>query len=117
MLTVTGGETTNATEWEERQKQKCISVFSGCAIAENSGHYKKVVAGIFLNILFLFFCVCVTCMTRIQPIGLVERIQAIAQNMSDMAVRVEQILQRSMANSRGMTHVCYRCSSVQIHPS
>lgn len=33
--------------------------------------------------------------------GLVDRIQAIAQNMSDMAVRVEQILQRSMANSRG----------------
>ncbi|GLD60559.1 alpha-1,6-mannosylglycoprotein 6-beta-N-acetylglucosaminyltransferase B-like protein [Lates japonicus] len=37
---------------------------------------------------------------RIQPIGLVERIQAIAQNMSDMAVRVEQILQRSMASNR-----------------
>uniref|UniRef100_A0A1A8KUK5 alpha-1,6-mannosyl-glycoprotein 6-beta-N-acetylglucosaminyltransferase n=1 Tax=Nothobranchius kuhntae TaxID=321403 RepID=A0A1A8KUK5_NOTKU len=37
---------------------------------------------------------------RIQPMGLVERIQAIAQNMSDMAVRVEQILQRSMASSR-----------------
>ncbi|KAM6957026.1 alpha-1,6-mannosylglycoprotein 6-beta-N-acetylglucosaminyltransferase B [Aplochiton taeniatus] len=37
---------------------------------------------------------------RIQPAGLVERIQAIAQNMSDMAVRVEQILQRSMATNR-----------------
>ncbi|CAB1447529.1 unnamed protein product, partial [Pleuronectes platessa] len=37
---------------------------------------------------------------RIQPIGLVERIQAIAQNMSDMAVRVEQILQRNMASNR-----------------
>ncbi|KAL6102684.1 mgat5b [Pungitius sinensis] len=37
---------------------------------------------------------------RIQPVGLVERIQAIAQNMSDMAVRVEQILQRSMAGNR-----------------
>uniref|UniRef100_A0A3Q2PML1 alpha-1,6-mannosyl-glycoprotein 6-beta-N-acetylglucosaminyltransferase n=1 Tax=Fundulus heteroclitus TaxID=8078 RepID=A0A3Q2PML1_FUNHE len=37
---------------------------------------------------------------RIQPMGLVDRIQAIAQNMSDMAVRVEQILQRSMANSK-----------------
>uniref|UniRef100_A0AAQ4PPK5 alpha-1,6-mannosyl-glycoprotein 6-beta-N-acetylglucosaminyltransferase n=1 Tax=Gasterosteus aculeatus aculeatus TaxID=481459 RepID=A0AAQ4PPK5_GASAC len=37
---------------------------------------------------------------RIQPVGLVERIQAIAQNMSDMAVRVEQILQRSMAANR-----------------
>ncbi|XP_029584023.1 alpha-1,6-mannosylglycoprotein 6-beta-N-acetylglucosaminyltransferase B isoform X1 [Salmo trutta] len=46
---------------------------------------------------------------RIQPIGLVERIQAIAQNMSDMAVRVEQILQRSMANNRvkdGTTGQC-----------
>lgn len=57
------------------------------------------VAAIFLDLLFL--CVCVLCSVRIQPIGLVERIQAIAQNMSDMAVRVEQILQRSMANSRG----------------
>nr|XP_046187648.1 alpha-1,6-mannosylglycoprotein 6-beta-N-acetylglucosaminyltransferase B-like isoform X1 [Oncorhynchus gorbuscha] len=46
---------------------------------------------------------------RIQPIGLVERIQAIAQNMSDMAVRVEQILQRSMATNRvkdGATGQC-----------
>ncbi|XP_063050601.1 alpha-1,6-mannosylglycoprotein 6-beta-N-acetylglucosaminyltransferase B-like [Engraulis encrasicolus] len=34
---------------------------------------------------------------RIQPAGLVERIQAIAQNVSNMAVRVEQILQNSMA--------------------
>lgn len=39
---------------------------------------------------------------RIQPVGLVERIQAIAQNMSDMAVRVEQILQRSIATNRGL---------------
>ncbi|CAG5897598.1 unnamed protein product, partial [Menidia menidia] len=39
---------------------------------------------------------------RIQPAGLVERIQAIAQNMSDMAVRVEQILQRSIASNRGV---------------
>uniref|UniRef100_A0A672FS19 alpha-1,6-mannosyl-glycoprotein 6-beta-N-acetylglucosaminyltransferase n=1 Tax=Salarias fasciatus TaxID=181472 RepID=A0A672FS19_SALFA len=31
-----------------------------------------------------------------QPAGLVERIQAIAQNVSNMAVRVEQILQNSM---------------------
>uniref|UniRef100_A0A3B1IX10 alpha-1,6-mannosyl-glycoprotein 6-beta-N-acetylglucosaminyltransferase n=1 Tax=Astyanax mexicanus TaxID=7994 RepID=A0A3B1IX10_ASTMX len=30
-----------------------------------------------------------------QPVGLVERIQAIAQNVSEMAVRVEQILQKS----------------------
>ncbi|XP_019723891.1 alpha-1,6-mannosylglycoprotein 6-beta-N-acetylglucosaminyltransferase B-like [Hippocampus comes] len=37
---------------------------------------------------------------RIQPIGLVERIQAIAQNMSDMAGRVEQILQRSIASKK-----------------
>ncbi|XP_054614739.1 alpha-1,6-mannosylglycoprotein 6-beta-N-acetylglucosaminyltransferase B-like [Dunckerocampus dactyliophorus] len=37
---------------------------------------------------------------RIQPIGLMERIQAIAQNMSDMAGRVEQMLQRSIASKR-----------------
>ncbi|XP_022519799.2 alpha-1,6-mannosylglycoprotein 6-beta-N-acetylglucosaminyltransferase B [Astyanax mexicanus] len=37
---------------------------------------------------------------RIQPAGLVERIQAIAQNVSNMAVRVEQILKNSMAASR-----------------
>nr|XP_029492341.1 alpha-1,6-mannosylglycoprotein 6-beta-N-acetylglucosaminyltransferase B-like isoform X3 [Oncorhynchus nerka] len=46
---------------------------------------------------------------RIQPIGLVERIQAIAQNMSDMAVKVEQILQRSMVTNRvkdGATGQC-----------
>lgn len=47
-------------------------------------------------------CVCLTYVIRIQPVGLVERIQAIAQNMSEMAVRVEQILQRSMANYKGM---------------
>ncbi|KAM6905445.1 alpha-1,6-mannosylglycoprotein 6-beta-N-acetylglucosaminyltransferase B isoform 2-T2 [Xenentodon cancila] len=41
-----------------------------------------------------------TALDRIQPVGLVERIQAIAQNMSEMAVRVEQILQRSMASNR-----------------
>ncbi|TTI92384.1 Alpha-1,6-mannosylglycoprotein 6-beta-N-acetylglucosaminyltransferase B [Bagarius yarrelli] len=39
--------------------------------------------------------------SRIQPAGLVERIQAIAQNVSNMAVRVEQILQNSMAASKG----------------
>jgi len=44
---------------------------------------------------------CVFVTIRIQPVGLVERIQAIAQNMSDMALRVEQILQRSVASSRG----------------
>ncbi|KAI1896719.1 hypothetical protein AGOR_G00097700 [Albula goreensis] len=37
---------------------------------------------------------------RFQPAGLVERIQAIAQNVSNMAVRVEQILQHSMAAGR-----------------
>ncbi|KAK3574730.1 hypothetical protein QTP86_015807 [Hemibagrus guttatus] len=39
-------------------------------------------------------------LSLIQPAGLVERIQAIAQNVSNMAVRVEQILQNSMAASR-----------------
>uniref|UniRef100_A0A3P9MKA0 alpha-1,6-mannosyl-glycoprotein 6-beta-N-acetylglucosaminyltransferase n=1 Tax=Oryzias latipes TaxID=8090 RepID=A0A3P9MKA0_ORYLA len=37
---------------------------------------------------------------RFQPAGLVERIQAIAQNVSNMAVRVEQILQSSMVHTR-----------------
>ncbi|XP_048102897.1 LOW QUALITY PROTEIN: alpha-1,6-mannosylglycoprotein 6-beta-N-acetylglucosaminyltransferase B-like [Alosa alosa] len=37
---------------------------------------------------------------RFQPMGLVERIQAIAQNVSDMAVKVEQILQRSQAANK-----------------
>uniref|UniRef100_A0A3P8UT14 alpha-1,6-mannosyl-glycoprotein 6-beta-N-acetylglucosaminyltransferase n=2 Tax=Cynoglossus semilaevis TaxID=244447 RepID=A0A3P8UT14_CYNSE len=37
---------------------------------------------------------------RFQPAGLVERIQAIAQNVSNMAIRVEQILQNSMVQSR-----------------
>ncbi|KAG7491657.1 hypothetical protein MATL_G00006390 [Megalops atlanticus] len=40
--------------------------------------------------------------SRFQPAGLVERIQAIAQNVSNMAVRVEQILQHSMAASRAV---------------
>ncbi|CAB1344914.1 unnamed protein product [Coregonus sp. 'balchen'] len=39
---------------------------------------------------------------RFQPAGLVEMIQAIAQNMSNMAVRVEQILQNSMAAGRAV---------------
>uniref|UniRef100_A0AAY4AI72 alpha-1,6-mannosyl-glycoprotein 6-beta-N-acetylglucosaminyltransferase n=1 Tax=Denticeps clupeoides TaxID=299321 RepID=A0AAY4AI72_9TELE len=39
------------------------------------------------------------------PAGLVERIQAIAQNVSNMAVRVEQILQNSMAAGRGQCEV------------
>lgn len=47
---------------------------------------------------------------RIQPIGpIVERIQAIAQNMSDAAVKVEQILQRSMASSRDMDVTSRQC--------
>uniref|UniRef100_A0A8C2X1V9 alpha-1,6-mannosyl-glycoprotein 6-beta-N-acetylglucosaminyltransferase n=1 Tax=Cyclopterus lumpus TaxID=8103 RepID=A0A8C2X1V9_CYCLU len=40
------------------------------------------------------------------PVGLVERMQAIAQNMSDMAVRVEQILQRSVASREGTLGQC-----------
>uniref|UniRef100_A0A3B3HSS9 alpha-1,6-mannosyl-glycoprotein 6-beta-N-acetylglucosaminyltransferase n=1 Tax=Oryzias latipes TaxID=8090 RepID=A0A3B3HSS9_ORYLA len=46
---------------------------------------------------------------RIQPVGLVERIQAIAQNMSDMAVRVEQILQRSIATNRAKDGAFGQC--------
>ncbi|XP_062875059.1 alpha-1,6-mannosylglycoprotein 6-beta-N-acetylglucosaminyltransferase B isoform X1 [Trichomycterus rosablanca] len=38
---------------------------------------------------------------RFQPVGLVERIQAIAQNVSDMAVRMEQILQKRKNAHRG----------------
>ncbi|XP_028842246.1 alpha-1,6-mannosylglycoprotein 6-beta-N-acetylglucosaminyltransferase B-like isoform X2 [Denticeps clupeoides] len=37
---------------------------------------------------------------RFQPVGLVERIQAIAQNVSDMATKVEQILQRATGRAR-----------------
>lgn len=47
-----------------------------------------------------YICVCV-CVFRFQPVGLVERIQAIAQNVSNMAVRVEQILQKSKNTGRG----------------
>lgn len=43
----------------------------------------------------------VCCVRRFQPAGLVERIQAIAQNVSNMAIRVEQILQSSMVQGRG----------------
>ncbi|KAG8014487.1 hypothetical protein GBF38_002972, partial [Nibea albiflora] len=39
---------------------------------------------------------------RFQPAGLVERIQAIAQNVSNMAIRVEQILQNSMVQGRAV---------------
>ncbi|TNN60009.1 Alpha-1,6-mannosylglycoprotein 6-beta-N-acetylglucosaminyltransferase B [Liparis tanakae] len=39
---------------------------------------------------------------RFQPAGLVERIQAIAQNVSNMATRVEQILQNSMLQGRAV---------------
>lgn len=51
---------------------------------------------------FTCFCVCaVLCECRFQPAGLVEKIQAIAQNVSNMAIRVEQILQSSMIQGRG----------------
>lgn len=45
-------------------------------------------------------CVAV-CLLRFQPMELVERIQAIAQNVSDMAMRVEQILQKSKNAATG----------------
>ncbi|KAI4822266.1 hypothetical protein KUCAC02_007825, partial [Chaenocephalus aceratus] len=48
---------------------------------------------------------------RIQPVGLVERIQAIAQNMSDMAGRVEQILQRSMAGNKVRDGTLAQCGT------
>ncbi|TWW69620.1 Alpha-1,6-mannosylglycoprotein 6-beta-N-acetylglucosaminyltransferase B [Takifugu flavidus] len=48
---------------------------------------------------------------RIQPIGLVERIQAIAQNMSDMAVKVEQILQRSISTNKVREGVFGQCET------
>uniref|UniRef100_A0A8C2FQA9 alpha-1,6-mannosyl-glycoprotein 6-beta-N-acetylglucosaminyltransferase n=1 Tax=Cyprinus carpio TaxID=7962 RepID=A0A8C2FQA9_CYPCA len=38
---------------------------------------------------------------RFQPVGLVERIQAIAQNVSDMAIRMEQILKKTNIPARG----------------
>ncbi|KAL7850722.1 hypothetical protein SRHO_G00200710 [Serrasalmus rhombeus] len=42
---------------------------------------------------------------RFQPVGLVERIQAIAQNVSDMAVRMEQILQKRRDGMAGQCEV------------
>lgn len=45
---------------------------------------------------FVYWYVC-----RFQPAGLVEKIQAIAQNVSNMAIKVEQILQMSMVQRRG----------------
>ncbi|XP_054607799.2 alpha-1,6-mannosylglycoprotein 6-beta-N-acetylglucosaminyltransferase B [Nothobranchius furzeri] len=47
--------------------------------------------------------------SRFQPAGLVERIQAIAQNVSNMAVRVEQILQSSMIQGRVVRDGTSRC--------
>ncbi|TKS68854.1 Alpha-1,6-mannosylglycoprotein 6-beta-N-acetylglucosaminyltransferase B [Collichthys lucidus] len=44
---------------------------------------------------------------RFQPAGLVERIQAIAQNVSNMAIRVEQILQNSMVQGRGFENAVH----------
>lgn len=46
-------------------------------------------------------CFWACCVHRFQPAGLVERIQAIAQNVSNMAIRVEQILQHSAVQGRG----------------
>ncbi|MBN3303813.1 MGT5B acetylglucosaminyltransferase, partial [Amia calva] len=46
---------------------------------------------------------------RFQPAGLVERIQAIAQNVSNMAVKVEQILQNSLAAGRVRDAVSGQC--------
>lgn len=45
--------------------------------------------------LFVFF-------PRFQPAaGLMERIQAIAQNVSDIAIKVDQILRNSLLNGKG----------------
>lgn len=107
MFTVKGGETINGTGWKNAKKNKYNVLFR--LRMPDSREFRSLQDGccwiIFRYSFPVSVCICVyvTCTTRIQPIGLVERIQAIAQNMSDMAVRVEQILQRSMANSRGMT--------------
>lgn len=102
-----GRETTNSTRLKEAIKEK------RCAFTDASlcldGNDNTFPAATFLDKLFLFVpvslcvraCARLTRTIRIQPLGLVERIQAIAQNMSDMAVRVEQILQRSISSSRG----------------
>ncbi|MGH0139941.1 UNVERIFIED_CONTAM: hypothetical protein FKN15_076054 [Acipenser sinensis] len=45
---------------------------------------------------------------QFQPAGLIERIQAIAQNVSNMAVKVEQILQNSLAAGRDI-NACLLC--------
>lgn len=54
-----------------------------------------------IHCLSFTLCFVCCCLCRFQPAGLVERIQAIAQNVSNMAIRVEQILQNSMAQGRG----------------
>ncbi|KAK7168380.1 hypothetical protein R3I94_002440 [Phoxinus phoxinus] len=46
---------------------------------------------------------------RFQPVGLVERIQAIAQNVSDMAIRMEQILKKTNIPGRGRDGVMGQC--------
>ncbi|XP_058622250.1 alpha-1,6-mannosylglycoprotein 6-beta-N-acetylglucosaminyltransferase B-like isoform X2 [Onychostoma macrolepis] len=46
---------------------------------------------------------------RFQPVGLVERIQAIAQNVSDMAIRMEQILKKTSIPARGRDGVTGQC--------
>ncbi|KAK6478126.1 alpha-1,6-mannosylglycoprotein 6-beta-N-acetylglucosaminyltransferase B-like isoform X1 [Huso huso] len=50
---------------------------------------------------------------RFQPAGLIERIQAIAQNVSNMAVKVEQILQNSLAAGRVRDGRANRCEAPQ----
>ncbi|KAL1276291.1 hypothetical protein QQF64_035914 [Cirrhinus molitorella] len=46
-----------------------------------------------------------------QPVGLVERIQAIAQNVSDMAIRMEQILKKTNIPDRVRLLYCGRVLS------
>ncbi|RXM93513.1 Alpha-1,6-mannosylglycoprotein 6-beta-N-acetylglucosaminyltransferase B [Acipenser ruthenus] len=50
---------------------------------------------------------------RFQPAGLIERIQAIAQNVSNMAMKVEQILQNSLAAGRVRDGRANRCEAPQ----
>lgn len=67
----------------------------------------------------LYLCLCfVVCVwvCRIQPAGLVERIQAIAQNVSNMAIRVEQILQNSMVQGRGTVPIIIIIGVKCLHP-
>lgn len=69
------------------------------------GHKLKGEPGTCLRPTLCFSCASLVfprcCVHRFQPAGLVERIQAIAQNVSNMAIRVEQILQNSAVQGRG----------------